>query len=99
MSAERSTRPAEATEEGALREENARLRTHVKQLQDQLADVEAWANRAVAEAQEKTYWLDRWQVDLNAVMRRPIAGRLRAAARSVRAVLRRLRRWRARLSR
>lgn len=43
----------------------------------------AQAHAAVAKAQERSYWLDRWQVDLNALMQRPAATRglelLRAA--------------------
>jgi hypothetical protein len=65
-----------------------RLRERVKQLEAQVADSEAWANRAVADAQVKTYWLDRWHVDLNAIMARPSADRVRAAARGVRSAYR-----------
>lgn len=75
-----------------LQAEISRLRARVTALETQLADVEAWAGQAVAEAQEKTYWLDRWHVDLNAVMRRPNAGRIRAAARGLRSVYRAVRR-------
>jgi hypothetical protein len=64
--------------------ELARLRARVGELEAQLADVEGWANQAVAQAQAKTYWLDRWHVDLNAVMRRPGASRIRAVGRAVR---------------
>jgi hypothetical protein len=65
-----------------------RLRAQVASLESQVAEVEAWANRAVAEAQVRTYWLDRWNVDLNEIMRRPSADRARAAARRLRAVYR-----------
>jgi hypothetical protein len=74
-----------------------RLQARVTALEAELAMVEAWANRAVAEAQAKTYWLDRWHVDLNAVMDRPAADRVRAAARGVRAPVRALRRYKRRL--
>jgi hypothetical protein len=43
---------------------------------------------ALAEAQDRSYWLDRWNVDLNALMRKPGAGVLRAALRALRAVYR-----------
>jgi hypothetical protein len=43
---------------------------------------------ALAEAQDRSYWLDRWNLDLNALMRKPGAGALRAAMRAVRAVYR-----------
>jgi len=65
-----------------------RLRARVAELERELADVRAWAYRAVADAQERTYWLDRWGLDLNAAMRRPGAAELRAAFRAVRAVYR-----------
>ena len=79
-------------EVNAERDEIEVLRAQVTALEAQLAETEAWANRAVAEAQEKTYWLDRWHVDLNKLMRREGADRLRAGARGVRAVVRRVRR-------
>lgn len=72
--------------------EIARLRAQVAELERQLVDVEAWAARAVAEAQAKTYWLDRWHVDLNRLMRRPGAFRVRALARGGRSLYRALRR-------
>ena len=39
---------------------------------------QARANAAVAAAQERAYWLERWHLDLNALMRRPGAARVRA---------------------
>jgi hypothetical protein len=48
----------------------------------------ARANAAVAAAQDRSYWLDRWQIDLNAVMRRRGASELRAGLRAARAVYR-----------
>lgn len=77
-----------AEEEEGSQEEISRLRARIKQLEAQVADVEAWANQAVAEAQVKTYWLDRWHLDLNALMRRRSADRLRAALRGMRSVYR-----------
>jgi len=74
-----------------------RLRARVAALEAQLTETEAWANRAVAQAQERTYWLDRWGVDLNALMDRPAADRARAAARAVRDVWRALARLARRL--
>ena len=40
--------------------------------------------RAVAAAQERAYWLERWHVDLNALMRSPGAREFRALLRAVR---------------
>jgi hypothetical protein len=73
-----------------------RLRGRVTALEEELIEVKAWANREVAEAQARTYWLDRWNVDLNEVMRRRSAQRARALVRAVRSVVRRLRqlKWR-----
>lgn len=69
-------------------EEIARLRERVASLETQLLETEAWANHVVAEAQDKTYWLDRWNLDLNALMRRRGADRAQALARRARAVYR-----------
>ncbi len=85
-----STEPGSADTD-ALRAENRCLRARVDQLESQLLAVESWANRAVIEAQATTYWLDRWGVDLNAIMRRRSADRIRASARAARSVVRVLR--------
>jgi hypothetical protein len=49
----------------------------------------ARANAALAAAQDKSYWLDRWGVDLNALMRRRGASELLTAMRAARVILRR----------
>lgn len=69
-----------------------RLRARVAELEERLVEVEDWANRAVGAAQERLYWLDRWQIDLNQVMERRGATEVRAALRAIRAVYRWLRR-------
>ncbi len=51
-------------------------REHVEQL--------ARAHAALAAAQDRSYWLDRWGVDLNALMRRPGASRVRWLLRCLR---------------
>jgi hypothetical protein len=51
----------------------------------------------VAPPPNRVYWLDRWHVDLNAVMRRPGAAQLRGALRGVRAVTRAFRQAKRRL--
>lgn len=48
----------------------------------------AQLHRALAEAQDRHYWLDRWQLDLNALMQRRGAGALRGALRVARAAAR-----------
>lgn len=53
-----------------LAAENERLRARVAELEGQL-DAQARATNAlVARSQEKLYWLERWQVDLDKVMGR-----------------------------
>ena len=52
------------------------------QLEREQHERTARANAALAAAQDRTYWLDRWHVDLNALMRRPVAGGSRAALRA-----------------
>ncbi len=65
------------------------LRARVAELERERAEQVARANAATAEAQQRAYWLDRWHVDLNALMERPGASEFRAAVRIVRAGLRR----------
>jgi hypothetical protein len=55
-------------------------RAHVEQL--------ARAHEALAAAQDRSYWLDRWGIDLNELMLRPSGRRLRAAVRVVRELAR-----------
>jgi phage gp16-like protein len=88
---EHRARPAEEEAEIAL------LRARVAALETELVEVEAWANRAVASAEERVYWLDRWHLDLNRLMERPGAAEFRAALRAVRAAYRLLNRVRRRL--
>jgi hypothetical protein len=52
------------------------------------ADEIARAHAALAAAQDRSYWLDRWGIDLNALMRRRGASELRTAVRALRAVYR-----------
>ena len=69
------------------RAENERLRARVRELEDELVEVQARANAAVAHWQERAYWLDRWHLDLNALMRRRGASEFRALVRALRAVV------------
>jgi hypothetical protein len=75
-----------------LLRENERLRARLAALESELLEVQAQANEAVAEWQDRAYWLDRWHVDLNALMRRRGAGRVRGLLRAVRTPLRLLKR-------
>ncbi len=60
--------------------ENERLRARVAALEAELVEVQARTNAAIAKWQERAYWLDRWHLDLNALMRRPGAAELRGRA-------------------
>jgi hypothetical protein len=67
------------------------LRARIAALEDELAERSARANAAVAAAEDRAYWLDRWRVDLNRLMSHPAAGRARAALRGLRLVYRKAR--------
>ena len=73
----------------AEREELEQLRARVAALEAERHEQLARQSAALAAAQEKVYWLDRWRLDLNALMERPGAAELRAAVRMVRGVVRR----------
>jgi hypothetical protein len=70
------------------RDELERLRVRVAELERERFEHAERANAAIAAAQERAYWLDRWHLDLNALMRRPGAAQARGAIRAVRAVVR-----------
>ncbi len=78
-------------------DEVAMLRAKIDALERELVEQAACANAAVAEAQERTYWLDRWNLDLNALMERRGAAELRGVVRLVRGMLRSARRAQLRL--
>jgi hypothetical protein len=73
-----------ATEETDQQTEIERLRARVAALEAELVEQAARTERIVAEAQERTYWLDRWHLDLNALMRKPGASEFRALVRGAR---------------
>ena len=77
--------------------EIARLRGRVAELEAQLHDQAVRTNAIVAAAQDKTYWLDRWHLDLNALMRRRGAAELRSTLRFLRNVVWRVKRVKRRL--
>jgi hypothetical protein len=78
-------------------DEVERLRARVAELEAEMIEVRAWANEVAGEAQARTYWLDRWHLDLNRLMARRGADRVRAAVRALRAVFRAGRRTKRRL--
>jgi uncharacterized coiled-coil protein SlyX len=63
------------------------LRARVAELEEQLAAQARVTNRIVAEAQEKLYWLERWHIDLDRIMRKPGAVQALDALRGARAVV------------
>ena len=75
------------------------LRGKIEALERELVEQAAQANAAVAQAQERTYWLDRWNLDLNALMERRGAAELRGVVRVARGALRSARRAQRRLGR
>jgi hypothetical protein len=88
---------AETSSDRQLQAEVQRLRTRVAALESELVETQARANLVVSQAQERVYWLDRWHLDLNALMRRPGAAQLRGTLRAIRAVVWRLKRIKRRL--
>jgi hypothetical protein len=86
-----------ASTEQSLREEVEQLQARVIALESELVETQARANVVVSQAQERVYWLDRWHLDLNALMRRPGAAELRGALRAVRAATRMIRQAKRRL--
>ena len=70
-----STPMSTSTEQAEI----AALQARVEQLERENAELAARANAAIAAAQDRVYWLDRWGVDLNALMRRRGASEFRAA--------------------
>lgn len=69
-------------------EEIVALRARVAELEGLLAEQSRATNALVAQSQEKLYWLERWHVDLDAVMRKPGAELTLNAVKSVRAGVR-----------
>jgi hypothetical protein len=77
-------------ERDSLRAERDALRARLESLERERAAEMARAAEAVAAAQERVVWLDRWHMDLNALMISPQVGRLRALGRLLWRPLRRL---------
>jgi len=73
------------------------LRRRVADLESELAAQARRTARTVAEAQEKLYWLERWHVDLDAVMRKPGALRALEGLKTLRSATRRVRKLKRRL--
>jgi len=76
--------PDEVTEQ----QDAADLHRRLAALEEERAESIAQAHAALAAAQDRSYWLDRWGLDLNAAMRRPGAVYLRLGLRALRLTLR-----------
>lgn len=68
------------------------LRARVATLEAERQEEAARAAAAVAHANARLYWLDRWHVDLDTLMAKPGAAQARAVLRALRTPVRRLRR-------
>lgn len=77
--------------------EVAALQARVAALEAELAEQAQRTARVVAEAQEKLYWLERWQIDLDAVMAKPGAVPALEALKRVRSLARQLKRLKRRV--
>jgi hypothetical protein len=86
------------SEQVRLEAENERLCSRIAALEAELVEVQSRTNAAVAHLQERVYWLDRWHLDLNALMRRRGAMEALAAVKFLRSGVRLLRqaKWRLR---
>ena len=78
----------DASHEDALNAENDSLRARVVELESQLAEQAQRTNAIVARTQERVFWLDRYHVDLNALMALPGMAAARTFLRAVRMPLR-----------
>lgn len=67
------------------------LRARVADLESQLAEQARASNDVVARSQQKLYWLERWQLDLDVLMARRGAVPALEAVRALRGVVRRAR--------
>ncbi|HYV16946.1 MAG TPA: hypothetical protein VE972_13115 [Conexibacter sp.] len=74
--------------ESDQQQEIGRLRARVAVLEHELLEQAQRTARIVADAQERTYWLDRWHLDLNALMQRRGASEARSLVRLVRGAAR-----------
>jgi hypothetical protein len=64
------------------------LRARVAELENQLAEQTRVTNALVARSQDKLYWLERWHIDLDKVMRRRSAQLALEALKPIRAAFR-----------
>lgn len=92
-----SAADTQSQQQARLEAENLALRSRVAALESELVDVQARTDAVVAHWQERAYWLDRWHLDLNALMRRRGAMEALGAVRVLRSAYRALKRARQRI--
>lgn len=98
MSAQTPERSATAQQTAAELEAEVRdLRKRLVALEAELVEVQAQTNETVAHWQERAYWLERWQLDLNRLMRRRGAMQALALLKLVRSGVRMMKRMKWRL--
>jgi hypothetical protein len=74
------------------------LLARVAELEALLAEQARATNAVVARSEEKLYWLERWHVDLDVVMRKPGATQLLGLVKAARGGLRRVKTAKRRLT-
>ena len=82
------TAPVESIENVGANDELAELRRRAQAQEREHAEQIKQANAALAAAQDRSYWLERWHLDLNELMRRRGASEARATLRALRSVYR-----------
>ncbi len=92
-----SAADTQSQQQARLEAENLALRSRVAALEAELVEVQARTDAVVAHWQERAYWLDRWHLDLNALMRRRGAMEALGAVRVLRSAYRALKRARQRI--
>jgi SAM-dependent methyltransferase len=83
-----ATEPETQARPEGMDEELEALRERVEALERDRFEQAARTNAAIAAAQDRSYWLERWGLDLNALMRRRGAAEMRAAFRVMRRLYR-----------
>lgn len=76
-----ATEPSAETSPPSRDDELGELRARVAQLERELAEQTARTGAAIAAAEDRSYWLDRMKIDLNAVMAKPVPRALFSAGR------------------
>ena len=79
-------------EEQVTEQTKEQIDSRIEALERERAELFKRTNETVAAAQERLYWLDRWRIDLNTLMRKPGAKQFRNCLRALKVVTRSLKR-------